>query len=405
MSEQVYSIKQITGYIKKSLEYDENLSDILLKGEISNFTLHRSGHMYFSLKEDKIILKGVMFQGNARSLKFEPKNGMKVVVRGKIQVYEPSGYYQIVVREMIPDGVGDLFLAYEQLKEKLSIEGLFNEEYKKPIPQFPKKIGIITSPTGAAVHDMITTIERRYPLANILLCPVQVQGDYAIPTIIEAIKEMNKLNEADVLIVGRGGGSIEDLWAFNDEGVARAIFESKIPIISAVGHETDVTIADFVADLRAPTPTGAAEMTTPYTVNELKQGVDYSESKMKKELLNKIKNYRDILEKTRGTLRALHPKKVHETNLQKHDYLQERLSNAMERKVKDRKEKLVYTMARLDGLSPLKIMSRGFSAVYDEKDNLVKNIEQVKENDKILIKLHDGQLDCTVNDVYKKEEE
>ncbi|TXK90204.1 exodeoxyribonuclease VII large subunit, partial [Parageobacillus sp. SY1] len=253
------TVGALTKYIKRKFEVDPHLRDLWIKGEISNFKYHSRGHMYFTLKDEQARIQAVMFAGYNQYLSFRPEDGMKVLVRGEISVYEPSGNYQIYVKEMQPEGIGNLYLAYEQLKKRLEAEGLFSPEHKKPIPAFPRYIGVVTSPTGAAIRDIMTTIRRRYPIATVILFPTLVQGEQAAESIVRSIEKANELGYIDVLIVGRGGGSIEELWAFNEEIVARAIFASEVPIISAVGHETDFTIADFVADLRAPTPTGAAE--------------------------------------------------------------------------------------------------------------------------------------------------
>ncbi|MBQ3004952.1 MAG: exodeoxyribonuclease VII large subunit, partial [Clostridia bacterium] len=258
------TVSQLNAYLKSIIEYDDNLRDFYLKGEISNFTNHyRTGHLYMTLKDGESQVKAVMFRSAAQKLKFRPENSMQIIARGRISVYERDGQYQFYIEEMQPDGVGALALAFEQLKKKLENEGLFSKEYKKPIPEFPERIGVVTSPTGAAIQDILNVLGRRYPKAEVIFAPVQVQGDSASGQIAKAIFEFNQKKCADVLIVGRGGGSIEDLWAFNEEVVARAVFASKIPIISAVGHETDFTICDFVADLRAPTPSAAAELATP----------------------------------------------------------------------------------------------------------------------------------------------
>lgn len=404
MSQPIYSVKQINQYIKASLEQDPNLAEFWVRGEISNYTLHRSGHMYFSIKEQGSVMKAVMFAGNTRSLRFIPKDGTKVIIRGNISVYEPSGQYQLIAREMQPDGVGNLHLAYEQLKEKLREEGLFDESVKRTLPLFPKTIGIITSPTGAALHDMVTTIKRRYPLANILFYPVQVQGESAPSSIMEGIHAMNEYAKADVLIVGRGGGSIEDLWGFNDEGVARAIFDSVIPVISAVGHETDFTIADFVADRRAPTPTAAAEIATPYTTAELTQSVEHYAQSCKRQLLNTLKTQQEKWKRTHQTLQYFHPRKVHETNVQQHDLLREKLVRAVQRQLEEKQQQYVLSLTKLDGLSPLNIMRKGFSAVYKDK-TIVKSVEQVGVNDALTVRLQDGLLTCRVQQVEKLEEE
>jgi exodeoxyribonuclease VII large subunit len=288
MQEQRYlSVNALTKYIKRKFDADPHLRDVHVRGEISNFKQHSSGHMYFTLKDEKARILAVMFSSQSRTMKFTPENGMKVIVKGEISVYEPSGQYQIYIKEMRPDGIGELFLAYEQLKQRLELEGLFAIETKKAIPLFPRTVGVITSPTGAAIRDVITTIKRRYPIANILVFPALVQGDNAAPSIAKAIAKANSMDEIDVLIVGRGGGSIEELWAFNEELVARAIFSSTIPIISAVGHETDFTIADFVADLRAPTPTAAAELAVPH-IEELLDRVLQRQSRLLRTMKGKF---------------------------------------------------------------------------------------------------------------------
>lgn len=404
MSQPIYSVKQINQYIKASLEQDPNLTEFWVRGEISNYTLHRSGHMYFSVKEPGSVMKAVMFAGNTKSLRFLPKDGTKVIIRGNISVYEPSGQYQLIAREMQPDGLGNLHLAYEQLKEKLREEGLFDESAKRELPTFPKTIGLITSPTGAVLHDMITTIKRRYPLATILIYPAQVQGENAPSSVVEGIRAMNEYAKADVLIVGRGGGSMEDLWGFNDEGVARAIFDSMIPVISAVGHETDFTIADFVADMRAPTPTAAAEMATPYTTAELLQNVEHYTQTYKRQLTNALKTQQEKWKRAHQTLQYFHPKKVHETNVQQHDLLHEKLVRAVQRQLEEKQRNYILSLTRLDGLSPLKIMRKGFSAVY-KGETIVKSVEQVTVNDALTVRLQDGLITCQVQQLEKTEEE
>ncbi|MBO5291012.1 MAG: exodeoxyribonuclease VII large subunit, partial [Clostridia bacterium] len=259
----VYSVAQLNNYVKSVLDNDENLNHLFVTGEISNYKPHYSGHMYMTIKDETASIKAVMFAGNASRLKFKPENGMKVIIFGTVSLFQRDGSYQLYINDMQPDGIGALNIAFEQLKKKLEAEGLFSNQYKKPIPKFPQKVGVVTSATGAAVQDIFNVLKRRYPVAEVVLRPCQVQGDGAANDIANAIKEFNKVKGADVLIVGRGGGSIEDLWAFNEEIVARAVFDSEIPVISAVGHETDVTICDFVADLRAPTPSAAAECAVP----------------------------------------------------------------------------------------------------------------------------------------------
>ena len=277
MSQTVLTVSQVNFFIKSLLEGDGRLQNVLISGEISNFTDHyRSGHLYFSLKDDKSVLKAVMFASAARRLKFRPKDGMKVLIRGRVSVYEPSGQYQLYAEDMQPEGMGALSLAFQQLKDRLSQEGLFDADHKREIPAFPQRIGVITSPTGAAVQDILQITGRRWPLAEIILAPVLVQGEQAPGQIVEALQEMDRRRACDVIILGRGGGSLEDLWAFNEEAVARAVYACTIPVVSAVGHETDFTICDFAADLRAPTPSAAAELCTPDWREELAQVLSYN---------------------------------------------------------------------------------------------------------------------------------
>lgn len=419
----IYTVDQINAYVKRTLESDKLLQNVWLRGEISNFTHHASGHMYFSVKENGSVIKAIMFAGQNKKLKFTPKNGMKVILRAAISVYVPSGQYQITVQEMQPDGVGNLYLAYEELKEKLEKEGLFAAQRKRAIPKFPKVIGIITSPTGAAVQDMITTIQRRYPVAKIQLFPVLVQGEMSAQSIVNGIERMNQQNDANILIVGRGGGSIEDLWSFNDERVARAIAASAIPIISAVGHETDFTIADFVADMRAPTPTAAAEIATAMTVSDTRQFIAQIEHKFKRTLQSKLHLYEERLKKNQQLLDFYHPKKQLQDAYQKKDLVFDRLVQSMERKTKDtavrlqrldelllanmqtivkRKEnELLLRMAKLDSFSPLKTLSRGYSVAY-KGSTLVKQREQISIHDEISLKITDATLTCRVEKIEEE---
>ncbi|MDP4161611.1 MAG: exodeoxyribonuclease VII large subunit, partial [Bacillota bacterium] len=325
MAENQYlTVNALTKYIKRKFDADPHLQDVYVKGEISNLKAHTSGHLYFTLKDDKARILAVMFAGNARSMKFRPENGMKVIVKGDISVYEPSGQYQIYIKEMRPDGIGELFLAYEQLKNKLEAEGLFSNAHKRALPSFPKTVGVVTSPTGAAVRDILTTIKRRYPIAKVLIFPALVQGENAAPSIAKAIEAANKRAEIDVLIVGRGGGSIEELWAFNEERVARAIFESAIPIISAVGHETDFTIADFVADMRAPTPTGAAELAVPH-IEELLERVLQRQTRLLRAMKEKFRFEKERLGRLEKSYAFRYPMRLYEQKLEQLDKLTEKL--------------------------------------------------------------------------------
>ncbi|KRG12224.1 exodeoxyribonuclease VII large subunit [Lederbergia galactosidilytica] len=446
------SVQALTKYIKRKFDVDPHLMNVFVKGEISNFKKHTSGHLYFTLKDDQARIMAVMFSRSARTMKFNPENGLHVLIKGNISIYEQSGQYQIYVQEMLPDGIGELFLAYEQLKEKLEIveiEGLFQSSHKKPIPPYPQKIGIITSPTGAAVRDIITTIKRRYPMGEILLLPALVQGMHAGNSIVEAIQAANNRRDIDVLIVGRGGGSIEDLWAFNEEPVvrARAVFQSSIPIISAIGHETDFTITDFVADLRAPTPTGAAELAVPH-VEELTERLLNLQNRLNRGMAETIRSKKIQLNYLRQSYIYRHPHKIYEQKWETVDRWIERLQTSQERllrqkmerfrklnqalmarhpatKIELHKEKLRYlrerlnkqtqfvikqkhhtfmnNVSKLDALSPLNILQRGFSVAYNEKGKLIKNTEALKSGEKMIVRVMDGHYYCTVDYAEKGE--
>jgi exodeoxyribonuclease VII large subunit len=438
-NQKIFSVFEINKYLKDLIEGEPQLQDVWLRGEISNFTHHSRGHMYFTLKDKDSVLKAVMFAGANRFLKFIPKNGTKVIVRGSINVYEPGGQYQILIKEMQPDGIGSLYLAFEQLKQKLQEEGLFAVERKRPLPLYPKVVGVITSPTGAAIRDIVTTIRRRYPVARVLLVPVVVQGEHAPGSIIQAIELMNRAAMVDVMIVGRGGGSIEELWAFNHEMVARSIYVSKIPVISAVGHETDFTIADFVADVRAATPTAAAELAVPH-IMELRQRLGWLEDKLKSTLVTSLTHQKERWKRTHKSLLLRHPRTGLQSSNQKLDHLQDRLFSTIRRNIRERsininqltqqlqmnnpvkkvemfkerlhhlqemlgrqatngvrikRSQLLYTMAKLDGLSPLKIMGRGYSLIYKERQ-LVKSVSQLDPGDGVKVELMDGTIDCSI---------
>ena len=448
MQEKKYlSVLALTKYIKRKFDADPHLQDVHVRGEISNFKQHSSGHMYFTLKDEKARILAVMFSSQSRSMKFSPENGMKVIVKGDISVYEPSGQYQIYIKEMQPDGIGELFLAYEQLRKRLEAEGLFSIEHKKPIPIYPQTVGVITSPTGAAIRDVITTIKRRYPIANILVLPALVQGDKAAPSIARAIEKANKMDELDVLIIGRGGGSIEELWAFNEELVARAIYHSEIPIISAVGHETDFTIADFVADMRAPTPTGAAELAVPH-IEELMERILQRKTRMLQSMNGRYRIEKQRLDRVQKSYAFRYPHRLYEQKLEQVDKLTEMLVRGASRltEVKKSQHETIYNrllrnhprealreaenrlnrsqkdigrameqiilkkstefkriISTLQALSPLKIMERGYSLVYTEENVLIKSIKQVKENDPLQIQLTDGSLLCNVQNIKESE--
>jgi exodeoxyribonuclease VII large subunit len=448
MQEKKYlSVLALTKYIKRKFDADPHLQDVHVRGEISNFKQHSSGHMYFTLKEEKARILAVMFSSQSRTMKFLPENGMKVVVKGDVSVYEPSGQYQMYIKEMQPDGIGELFLAYEQLRKRLEAEGLFSLEQKKPIPSYPKTVGVITSPTGAAIRDIITTIKRRYPITNILVLPALVQGENAAASISRAIEKANKIDEIDVLIIGRGGGSIEELWAFNEEIVARAINKSAIPIISAVGHETDFTIADFVADMRAPTPTAAAELAVPH-IDELMERLLQRKTRMLQSMNGRYRYEKHRLERAQKSYAFRYPQRLYEQKLEQVDKLTESLVRGaarltdlkkskhetihnrlirnhpnvalrdaevkFERSKKDlqramgqiflkKQTEFERILATLQALSPLKIMERGFSLVYSEDNVLIKSVKQVKENEPLQIQLTDGILLCNVQNIKESE--
>jgi exodeoxyribonuclease VII large subunit len=391
---QIFSVADITKMIKNKIERTPEFSNVWIRGEISNFTLHSRGHMYFSLKDDQAVLRAVMFANSNKTLSFQPKNGLKILVRGDLSVYEASGNYQMMIKEMIPEGLGSLYLAYEQLKQRLEAEGLFSPRLKKPVPLYPTVIGVITSPTGAVIRDIATTLRRRYPFAQVLLMPVVVQGEYAPGSIITAIEQMNKRNDVNVIILARGGGSLEDLWAFNEEKVARAIVASHIPIISAIGHETDTTIADFVSDLRAPTPTAAAEMVAPHFA-ELKTQVDASLQKAKKHVAQLLNQQNQRFISLKKHLSFYHPQKLLDSSNQKLDQKMVRLQHVFTQKLNVKKNQFQIQLTKLEGLSPLKVMQRGYAAV--QKDGqLIRSVQELSENDRIEMRLLDGKAICLI---------
>ena len=397
----VLSITQINFFLKSLIEGDGRLTDIYAAGEISNFTDHyRSGHMYFSLKDEKSVIKAVMFSGAARRLRFRPKDGMRVIVRGRVSVYEPSGQYQFYVEEMQPDGVGALSLAFEQLKKKLSAEGLFSEEYKKPIPEFPQRVGIITSPTGAAVQDMLNILSRRWPAAELVFCPVLVQGEGAAPQLTAAIKHMNALQCADVILIGRGGGSAEDLAAFNDEELARAVFASGIPVISAVGHETDFTICDFVADLRAPTPSAAAELAVP-DKEEVLLLVESLTGRLKQAEDNLLNYNRQRLDAAVSARVFRDPSGIYTAQRAQLDAIVRRFAAAGNNRILTEKEKLASLSGQLQALSPLKVISRGYAMLTDAEGQVVSSVSDITGGDELTAKLFDGTINLKVMSVNK----
>ena len=398
MSQQILSITQLNEYIRSLMDRDALLGSVAVKGEISNYKVYPSGHHYFTLKDDSSALRCVMFKGNAMRLKFRPDNGTKVVALGKISVYPRDGAYQLYCTSLILDGVGDLHAAFEQLKAKLHAQGLFDPQHKKPLPAYPKTIGIITSSAGAAIHDMLRILNKRYPLTKVRLLPVRVQGVEAPAEIVSAIRYANYYKLADLLIVGRGGGSIEDLWAFNDERVAYAIYESQIPVISAVGHEPDVTISDYVADIRAATPSNAAELAV-QDCEVLRQTLDGLSASMANIVTRQIKNARQHL----NTLSAASSLQTPTRYIaQKRDALalmRSRLLTIQQRSVSAKRQKFISLTATLDAISPLKVLVRGYAMVTNDSGNVIRSAKQVHESDCVSIKLSDGQLQATVNSI------
>ena len=397
MERHIFSVTEVNELVKLLLDNEPMLSGICVRGEISNYKMYPSGHHYFTLKDSEGAMRCVMFRGAASKLRFRPENGMQVIVSGRVGVYPRDGAYQFYCTSLSADGIGDLYVAFEQLKEKLSREGLFDPAHKRPLPAYPQRIAIVTSGAGAAVHDMIRILRRRYPIAKVLLLPVRVQGVEAPPEIVGAIRYANRWKLADVLITGRGGGSMEDLWAFNDERVARAIYASEIPVISAVGHEPDVTIADFVADRRASTPSNAAEIAVP-DMAELLQRLDSFRSRMAQGTLNG-------LERQERRLMALAEKRVltdplafvQDKRLQL-DYVQQKLLTAANAQWQEEQRRFAALAAKLDALSPLKVLGRGYAMARTEDGAVLRTAAQVQSGDTIHLRLAQGGLRCTVTE-------
>ena len=398
MAQQVLSITQINEYIRTLMDSDALLAGLAVRGEISNYKMYPSGHHYFTLKDEGGALKCVMFKGNAMRLKFRPENGMKVIAMGKISVYPRDGAYQLYCSSLVLDGIGDLYAAFEQLKAKLAAQGLFDPAHKKPIPQYPGVIGIITSSAGAAVHDMLRILNKRYPLAQVRLLSVRVQGVEAPAEIAAAIGYANYYQLADLLIVGRGGGSIEDLWAFNDERVAQAIYQSQIPVISAVGHEPDVTISDFVADLRAATPSNAAELAVP-DQDALRQHLDSMSSAMGNLFMRQLKNARRQLDMLARSPSLTSPDQYILQRMKTLELLKGRVFTAQTRTIHRHKQRFVAATAKLDAMSPLKVLTRGYAMVQNEQNQVIRSVEQIQTGEKLYVSLADGVLATTVTDI------
>ena len=415
------SVSALTKYLKYKFDTDEHLRMIYLKGEISNFKAHSTGHLYFSIKDENSKINAIMFSRNASNLKFTPIEGTKVLVAGRVSVYESTGSYQIYVEEMLEDGVGNLYVAFEQLKEKLTKEGLFDRKYKKEIPKIPNRIGIVTAPTGAAIKDILSTIKRRFPICETILFPSLVQGDNAAKDIVKNIKLADTYN-LDVLIVGRGGGSIEDLWPFNEEIVARAIFDAKTPIISAVGHEIDFTISDFVSDMRAPTPTGAAEMAVPNIIDILKN-IDQLKIRLNESIYKKINFQKIYLDSVKNSFVIKNPIIMYENKRQNLDVLYNKINDSLKMLInkkeqelkliknnhiirnpeflfKDKKILFKNLIEKLEIINPISILNRGYSITYIN-DNVLDKIDKVNINDNINVKVSNGIISAKVTNIEK----
>ena len=395
MEQTVFTVGQVNQYLKAKLDGDRLLSAIAIRGEISNYKRYPSGHHYFSLKDGEGALKCVLFRSSAQRLRFQPENGMKVVARGRITVFPRDGQYQLYADSLIPDGVGELYVAFEQTKARLFQEGLFAEEHKKPIPRYPNTIALITSAAGAAVHDMIRILGVRWPMAEVRLLPVRVQGAQAPAELAGALRYANAHNLADVIIIGRGGGSMEDLWAFNDENLARAIYRSEIPVISAVGHEPDVTISDFVADLRAATPSNAAELAVP-DCQALERHLAQLSARMAGAVSARLEEERARLNRLSESRVMTDPMAPIRDKRVLLDWQQSRLLSQMQGLTHAQRNRLSALAAALDAMSPLKVLARGYSLTQDEEGKLLTSVEQVQPGQGIQVRLSDGSLDCTV---------
>ena len=392
----VFTVSEMNQFIKELLDNVPPLQEVLLRGEISNYKVYPSGHHYFTLKDSQSSLKCVMFKTSTMRLRFRPENGMQVIAAGRISVYPRDGAYQLYCTGLTPEGVGDLSVAFEQLKEKLRKEGLFDAAHKKPLPVYPRRIAIVTSPAGAAVHDMIRILRRRYPLAKVLLLPVRVQGTEAPAEIAGAIRYANRHALADVLITGRGGGSLEDLWAFNDERVARAIYDSEIPVISAVGHEPDVAISDFVADRRASTPSNAAEIAVP-DQEELRRRLGALQTRMEQSERKRVKNLREQFEKTARSRVLQDPMAFIDDKRLLLDYTQKNLASLARQQTAQRMQQFASLAAKLDALSPLSVLGRGYAVARTEDGQILRAAQDISVGEKIEVLLGQGSLNCTVD--------
>ncbi len=388
----ILTVAQLNAYIKQLIDSNTLLSNVWIRGEISNFTNHyRTGHFYFTVKDNESLIRAVMFKSAASKLKFLPENGMKVILRGRVSAFVRDGQYQLYAESMEPDGIGSLYIAFEQLKRKLEAEGLFAPERKRPLPKIPTRVGIITSPTGAAVRDMINVCGRRFPFAKLILYPALVQGPDAPPQLIAGLNAFNTAGSVDVIIIGRGGGSIEDLWAFNDENVARAVAASRIPVISAVGHETDFTICDFAADMRAPTPSAAAELAVPDTA-ELKRKIHNIIGRMELSFTRTLHGRREELAQLASSRVLTSPRNVLDDRRMKLIAASGELEQKMKLLMSAKRGSFASLTASLDALNPLSVISRGYSAVFDERGMLIKSVKQVKPGDRFAFRTADGRV-------------
>lgn len=400
MDRRCLSVTELNNFIKGILEEEPGLSNVYVRGELSNYKIYPSGHHYFTLKDSESSLRCVMFKSSASKLRFRPENGMGVTVSGRIAVYPRDGAYQLYCSSIMPEGTGDLQVAFEQLKAQLAAEGLFDRAHKKPLPQFPKRIAIITSSAGAAVHDMIRILGHRWPMAQVVLLPVRVQGAEAPPEIVGAIRYANEFKVAEVIITGRGGGSMEDLWAFNDERVARAIYASELPVISAVGHEPDVTISDYVADARASTPSNAAEIVVP-DWHDIQDALDSYSIRADQALRKKLLSLGERLEAYRNKRVLTDPAAYIDNRRIELDHVRDRLAAAEERNISRCRQSFIALTAALDAMSPLRVMSRGYAIAEKQDGSLVKSVDMLEQGDGISLRLCDGRAECLVSTVSK----
>lgn len=402
MEAQIYSVSEINSYIKSVMDRDGLLTGLCLRGELSNYKIHSAGHHYFTLKDDGGAIRCVLFRSSSMRLRFRPENGMKVLATGRITVFPRDGSYQMYCEFLMPEGAGDLHVAFEQLKQRLQAEGLFDPAHKKPIPKFPGRIAVITSATGAAIQDLLRILGKRYPLAKVIVLPVRVQGAEAAPEIRGAIRYVNRFRLADVIITGRGGGSMEDLWCFNDERVARAIYESDIPVISAVGHEPDVTIADYVADLRAATPSNGAELAVP-DQTELRQQLQSLQIRLQQATMRKLKSLRQELDSLKNNRVLQNPVNYLQDRRLLVDYEQKRLQAAMDRILAEKKHGLVQLASGLDAMSPLKVLARGYSVTRDASGQIVSEAAALRTGERITVTLRVGEIEAAVTAVQGEE--